>query len=107
MCRLSDCLCIVYTDSILTSRPHRRRGGYPKDQKLWDSFQDPPAPQSDGSLAENQRFNTSKKWMKAFAYLFVFAVTLFTGVVSKLSFVLMVANVRGTTNTTYCDFQCR
>lgn len=45
--------------------------------------------------------------MKAFAYLFVFAVTLFTGVVSKLSFVLMVANVRGTTNTTYCDFQCR
>lgn len=88
------------------SASHHRRG-YPKDQKLWDSFQDPPAPQSDGSLLENQRFNTAKKLMKAFAYLFVFVVTLCTGVASKLSFVLMVANVRGTTNTTYCDFKCR
>lgn len=80
--------------------------GYQKDQRLWDSFQDPPDTQTDGSAIENQRFGTCKKWMKAFTYLFVFSVTLAAGVVSKTTFLLMVTFVRPNSNVAYCDLRC-
>lgn len=85
---------------------HRRGAGYTKDQKLWDSFQDPPAPQTDGSLLENQRFDVCKKVMKAVAYVLVFAVILCTGVASKISLLLMTTNIASAANTTYCDYKC-
>lgn len=58
-------------------------------------------------MLENQRFIRSKKCMKVFAYLFVFVVTLSAGVVSKISFVLMVGQISADVNTTYCDYKCK
>lgn len=81
--------------------------GFQKDKKLWDSFQDPPVPQSGGSSLDDKRFETFKKVFKVFTCIFVFVVTLCAGVVAKSSFLLMTALIKSGTRIQYCDIMCK
>lgn len=81
--------------------------GFQKDKKLWDSFQDPPVPQTGGSSLDDKRFDTFKKFFKVFTFVFVFLVTLCAGVVAKTSFLLMTALIKNGTRVQYCDIMCR
>ncbi|XP_053697083.1 chitin synthase chs-2-like [Sabethes cyaneus] len=74
-----------------------------QDNKLWDSFQDPPVPQSSGSAANQDYLLMCIKCLKVFTYVFVFLVTLAAACFSKLSFLLMTSNIKEDTKNRYCD----
>lgn len=73
------------------------------DQKLWDSFQDPPTQNNCGSAHENNRFSTLKQLFKFIAYLLVFFVVLIAATTSKMSFLLMCNYVRHGYRVQYCN----
>uniref|UniRef100_A0A182FS46 chitin synthase n=1 Tax=Anopheles albimanus TaxID=7167 RepID=A0A182FS46_ANOAL len=74
-----------------------------QDNKLWDSFQDPPVPQTSGSAASQEYLLAFIKGLKVFTYIFVFLVTLASACISKMSFLMMVSNIREGTKNRYCD----
>lgn len=74
-----------------------------QDNKLWDSFQDPPVEQTSGSAASQEYMSVFIKCLKVFTYIFVFLVTLAAGCFSKMSFLLMTSNIREGTKNRYCD----
>ena len=79
--------------------------GPQKEQTLWDSFQDPPPPQSSGSAMDTKRFETFKKCLKLFAYIFVFLVVLGAGIASKLSYLFVTAHIKDGVKVKYCDIE--
>ncbi|XP_052867895.1 chitin synthase chs-2-like [Anopheles cruzii] len=74
-----------------------------QDNKLWDSFQDPPVPQTSGSAVSQEYLVTFIKGLKVFTYIFVFLVILGSACFSKMSFLLMVSNIKEGTKNRYCD----
>ncbi|XP_055608469.1 chitin synthase chs-2-like [Uranotaenia lowii] len=74
-----------------------------QDNKLWDSFQDPPVQQTSGSAADREYLDVFIKGLKVFTYIFVFLVTLAAAAFSKLSFLLMASNIKNGTKHRYCD----
>ncbi|XP_058825614.1 chitin synthase chs-2-like [Topomyia yanbarensis] len=74
-----------------------------QDNKLWDSFQDPPVQQSSGSTANQEYLSMCIKCLKVFTYAFVFLVTLAAACFSKMSFLLMTSNIKEGTKNRYCD----
>lgn len=76
-----------------------------QDQKLWDSFQDPPVSEVHGSSVDSKFITNSIKCMKVFTYWFVLLLVATSGVLSKLSFLLMTSNVAENTKTPYCDIR--
>ncbi|XP_058450072.1 chitin synthase chs-2-like [Malaya genurostris] len=74
-----------------------------QDNKLWDSFQDPPVQQSSGSTANQEYLSMFIKCLKVFTYVFVFLVTLTAACFSKMSFLLMTSNIKEGTKNRYCD----
>ncbi|XP_065090221.1 chitin synthase chs-2-like [Ochlerotatus camptorhynchus] len=74
-----------------------------QDNKLWDSFQDPPVQQTSGSAASQDYLIVFIKCLKVFTYIFVFLVTLAASCFSKMSFLLMTSNVREGTKNRFCD----
>lgn len=74
-----------------------------KDQFLWDSFQDPPAPLHSGSALDNKRFDRLKKLLKIVTYMLVFVVVLCGAIASKMSYLLMVTFVSNGQRVKYCD----
>lgn len=81
--------------------------GVSKDQVLWDSFQDPPAPQTGGSAVDTKRFNNCKKLLKVTIYLLVFVIILICAVVSKSIILLMAAHIQPGTKVKYCNNRCK
>lgn len=73
------------------------------DTKLWDSFQDPPSSESTGSSVDSRALTISVKTLKVFTYILVFVVILSSGVISKISFLLMTSMVHENTKVKYCD----
>lgn len=78
-----------------------------KDQMLWDSFQDPPPPQSSGSAIDNKRFDTFKKCLKLFTYILVFVVVLAATVGAKLTFLFMTSHIKSGYVVKYCDIRSK
>ncbi|XP_062716312.1 chitin synthase chs-2-like [Aedes albopictus] len=74
-----------------------------QDNKLWDSFQDPPVQQTSGSAASQDYLSVFIKCLKVFTYIFVFLVTLTAACFSKMSFLLMTSNVKEGVKNRYCD----
>lgn len=74
-----------------------------KDQFLWDSFQDPPAPLHSGSALDNKRFDRLKKMLKLITYICVFVVVLIGAIASKMSYLLMVTFVPDGIRVKFCD----
>ncbi|XP_038118969.1 chitin synthase chs-2 [Culex quinquefasciatus] len=74
-----------------------------QDNKLWDSFQDPPVQQTSGSAASQEYLVVFIKGLKVFTYAFVFLVTLAAACFSKMSLLLMTSNIREGTKNRYCD----
>lgn len=74
-----------------------------QDNKLWDSFQDPPVQQTSGSAASQEYLVVFIKGLKVFTYVFVFLVTLAAACFSKMSLLLMTSNIREGTKNRYCD----
>ncbi|XP_062699201.1 uncharacterized protein LOC134284404 isoform X2 [Aedes albopictus] len=74
-----------------------------QDNKLWDSFQDPPVQQTSGSAASQDYLSVFIKCLKVFTYIFVFLVTLAAACFSKMSFLLMTSNVKEGVKNRYCD----
>ncbi|XP_037938535.1 chitin synthase chs-2 [Teleopsis dalmanni] len=85
-------------------------GGIGKNRKrnekppLWDSFQDPPSKRSTGSATNWGKLNIFLKIFKAFTYVFVFFTIIITTIISKLSFMLMVAQIQNR-RLKYCVVQ--
>lgn len=76
-----------------------------QDHKLWDSFQDPPISEIHGSSVDSKLITNSIKCMKIFTYWFVLFTVACSGVLSKLSFLLMTSNVAKNTKIPFCDSQ--
>ncbi|XP_055640139.1 chitin synthase chs-2-like [Toxorhynchites rutilus septentrionalis] len=74
-----------------------------QDNKLWDSFQDPPVQQTSGSAATREYLIVFVKVLKVFTYIFVFLVTLAAACFSKISFLLMTSNIKEGTKNRFCD----
>lgn len=72
---------------------------------LWDSFQDPPPPQASGSSIDTKRFDSFKKCLKLFTYIFVFVVVLATTVTAKISFIFMTSHIKNGYTVRYCDIR--
>lgn len=90
---------------ILTSLFKFSGKGSTKDQKLWDSFQDPPPPQTGGSAVDTKRFSTCKKLLKLTIYLMVFLVILTCGVLAKSIILLMASHIKPGTRVRYCNIR--
>ncbi|KFB43652.1 AGAP001205-PA-like protein [Anopheles sinensis] len=74
-----------------------------QDNKLWDSFQDPPVPQTSGSAVSREYLLVFIKGLKVFTYIFVFLVILASACFAKMSFLLMVSNIKDGAKNRYCD----
>lgn len=72
---------------------------------LWDSFQDPPPPQNSGSAFEDKRFDTLKKFLKLFTYIFVFIVVLAVTVGAKMTLLFMTSHIKTGYTVKYCDIR--
>lgn len=72
---------------------------------LWDSFQDPPSKRATGSAANWAKLSILLKLFKLFTYVFVFATILATAVISKISFIFMVAQIGDKTSVKYCNIR--
>lgn len=73
-----------------------------QDDRLWDSFQDPPSPLFSGSAHGSQRFHQLKQALKLFTYIFVFIVILSSAVTSKLLIIFMSIFSRHKYQSNYC-----
>lgn len=79
----------------------------PQKDKLWDSFQDPPPPQTGGSAVDTKRFESFKQILKLFTFIFVFIVILCAGVLAKSTFLLMATHTRSDSRVKYCNIRCK
>lgn len=79
----------------------------PQKDKLWDSFQDPPPPQTGGSAVDTKRFESFKQILKLFTFTFVFIVILCAGVLAKSTFLLMATHTREDSRVKYCYIRCK
>uniref|UniRef100_W8AXX4 chitin synthase n=1 Tax=Ceratitis capitata TaxID=7213 RepID=W8AXX4_CERCA len=70
---------------------------------LWDTFQDPPSRRATGSAASWTKLGCLLKVFKLLTYGLVFLVILGTAVVSKLCFLLMVAQFRSNATVKICN----
>ncbi|KAI8122277.1 Chitin synthase 6 [Lucilia cuprina] len=70
---------------------------------LWDSFQDPPSKRATGSAANWTKLGFFLKVFKMFTYLYVFVIILTSAVISKMSYIFMVAHIKSNTTVKYCN----
>lgn len=76
------------------------------DEKLWDTFQDPPSDVSSGSIGEETKLLIFLiKLLKVFTYIIVFLVVLASSVLSKITFLLMTSHIKDNTKIRYCDIR--
>lgn len=79
----------------------------PQKDKLWDSFQDPPPPQTGGSAVDTKRFESLKQILKLLTFIIVFIVILCAGVLAKSTFLLMATYTRNDSRIRYCNIRCK
>lgn len=79
----------------------------PQKDKLWDSFQDPPPPQTGGSAVDTKRFESFKQILKLFTFIFVFVVILCAAVIAKSTFLLMATHTKEDSRVRYCNIRCK
>ncbi|XP_055854071.1 chitin synthase chs-2 [Episyrphus balteatus] len=72
---------------------------------LWDSFQDPPPKKATGSAASWNKLTLLLQVFKVLVYILVFGIVLGSAVISKLSYLLMVAQIPSGSKVKYCDIR--
>lgn len=90
-----------YDDDDIYLRKRKQKEKPP----LWDSFQDPPPKKATGSAASWNKLTLLLQLFKVFVYILVFGIVLGSAVISKLSYLLMVAQIPSGSKVKYCDIR--